>query len=156
MENSSLLLRSLDPVTERHLFEVAYNWRLKPKRHTQPDRMPLEDFAATDPTQVVLGLFNGELQAVYLARDVGNARCELHYTCQRHTPREYLVWAGGTIVNWLRGNGWREVGVWLIPRNRAYVRMAEDCGLSQCESAEFEIDGKMTQFDWYAARADTK
>ncbi len=145
-----LTVRALNPATEHHLFHVAYHWQPKHRRHTQPDRMTFEQFSATDSTQLVLGVFaDGELVAVYLAIDVGKATVELHYTCQRGTPREWLVACGSTVVNWLLQNGWREVGVWLIPRNRAYVAMAQDCGLQRNGSKEV----KGLTYDYYATVA---
>jgi hypothetical protein len=62
----NLLLRPLDPTTEQELFQLAYSWRSKPRRHAQPDRLPFDSFAASEPTQIVMGLFGGELQAVYM------------------------------------------------------------------------------------------
>lgn len=126
-----LQLRPLDPTTERELFELAYNWRNRPKRHTQPDRMPFEMFAADDPKQVVMGLFNGELQAVYVFCEGERGHFDCHFTSSRNAPREWVIAGAQRMVDWFKEHGVIELTAYIVARNRPLRAFVELLGFTQ-------------------------
>lgn len=75
-----LTLRLLDPATDLALYREAYNWRSQPKPHIQPDRMSFDTFASNNPRHLTIGLFNGEMQALYFLREVEPGVFEAHFT----------------------------------------------------------------------------
>lgn len=123
-----LTLRALDPDQDLELFKLAYSWRAKPKRHTQPDRMDFSDFAAPDPSQIVMGLFKGELVAVYLFREWEQGKYEAHFTSKRGTPRTHVLAGARRILTWFMDNGAVEVSCFVRPRNRAVRRFVTELG----------------------------
>ncbi len=74
-----LRLQLLDPTTDRHLFETAYGWR-KAKKHLSPPRIDFETFTDTDPTHLTVGLFNGDLLAIYFLQEWQPRHFEAHFT----------------------------------------------------------------------------
>lgn len=136
----TLELRALDPTTDLLLFETAYNWRRKRKTHIQPDRMSLEDFTSSDPAQIVFGLFNGSLQAVYLLKEYEPKKFEAHFSSDRQAPTEN-VWAGAkSIIDLMWQNGAQEIAAWIVPRNRPLRAFVEALGF-ELESMK-EFDGR--------------
>src|SRR6478672_8945876 len=88
---SKAFLRALDPQTEQDLFQEAFNWRKSPRR----DRVAFEVFAANDPRQIVMGLFDGEdFLAVYVFYQMSTDTWDCHFTSRRDAPKD-LVWAAG-------------------------------------------------------------
>lgn len=90
--------------------------------------MPFEDFVAPNPTQSVIGLFNGEFLAAYMVREYAPRYYDMHFTSKRRAPRQYLVAGGIQITNWLIENGAIEVSAIIMARNRALKEFLEDCG----------------------------
>ncbi len=128
----SLILRPIDPVTEQELFKTAYSWRSKTrKRHIQPDRLAFDDFASTDPTQIVMGLFNGELQAVYMFREWSPNYLEGHFTSSRNAPRKNVLVGARHVLEWLLANGAEEVSAFVRPRNTPIRRFVEEIGFKR-------------------------
>lgn len=121
-----LELRGLDPVADRPLFREAHAWR-KPKR-VSAEQISFDQFAKPDPSQVVMGLFNGEFLAAYMVKEYAPRYYDMHFTSKRQTPREYLVAGGIQITSWLIEHGAIEVSAIIISRNRALKRFLEDCG----------------------------
>jgi hypothetical protein len=76
-----LELRLLNPATDLHLYGQAYNWR-RPKRRILPGRMSFAEF--TDPNALAIGLFNGELLAVYFLHEVEPRVFQAHFTSRRN------------------------------------------------------------------------
>lgn len=126
METSQLTLRSLDPVADLPLFREAHAWR-KPKR-VSAEQISLDQFTKPDPTQAVMGLFNGEFLAAYMVKEYASACYDMHFTSKPEAPREYLVAGGIKITSWLIEHGAIEVSAVIISRNRALKRFLEDCG----------------------------
>lgn len=115
---SSYILRLLDPLTDQPLFAAAYNWRSAPKRHTQPDRLPFAVFADNNPAHLAIGLFNGELQAVYFMIEVEPSIYEAHFTSQRNVSREVLLEGAQQVADAVLSNGGSEIHAWVTPRNK--------------------------------------
>lgn len=125
-----LQLRALDPATDSELFQLAWGWRI-PKRHLSAQQMSYSAFADSDPTQVVLGLFNGELQAVYLVREWQPAYFETHFTSSKTAPRENVLAGAQRILKWLMDNGAQEVSAFVRPRNTPLCRFVEAIGFKR-------------------------
>src|SRR5712675_695648 len=120
-----LQLRLLDPAADRALFEQAYNWRERPKRHTQPTRMPLEVFAASDPLQIAIGLFNSELIAVYFLHEVAPTVFEAHFTSRKGTGTRGTLNGAREVITQFLANGATEIVAWIVPRNRPLRQFVE-------------------------------
>lgn len=122
---SRIYLRALNPQTEQHLFRDSYLWRNKPKKN----RLPFDEFAKDDPSQIALGLFNGELQAVYFFHEIAPNQLQAHFTSSRKADR-CLVLAGAiTLVKWFEQNDLQMVA-YIRKRNRPLRRFVEDAGLA--------------------------
>jgi hypothetical protein len=117
-------LRSLDPKTEQHLFQTAYFWRNKPKKN----RLSFEDFAKDDPSQITLGLFNGELQAVYFFHEIAPNVMQAHFTSSRKTDKSLVLAGARTLVQWFEQNDLQMVA-YIHKRNTVLRRFVEDVGL---------------------------
>lgn len=113
---SNYELRLLDPATEQHLFAESYNWRA-PKSHVQPDRMAFEDFAAINDTQITIGLFNGELQAVYFLQEVEPSVYQAHFTTRRGLSREIALQGARETAKLLLENGASQIDAWVTIRS---------------------------------------
>ena len=146
-------LRPLDPEEDIELFRVAYNWRSTPKRHTQPTRMPFETFSANNPTQLVIGLFNGELQAVYAIVEWEPRRFEVHFTSAKSAPKEPVRLGAQQVLNFMLENGAKEVVAFVVSRNRPLRRFVESIGFRSearvafLTCAEIANESNMTQRD---------
>jgi hypothetical protein len=119
----TLLMRSLNPQTEQELFRQAYEWRQSPRRH----RISFEDFAADSPSQITLGLFNGELQAVYFFHQTGPTEFQAHFTSRRGADRSLVLAGAITLVKWFQENN-LEMVVYIDKRNKPLCRFAEEAG----------------------------
>ena len=102
---NSLTLRPLDPIDDLELYREAYDWRPKPKRHTSAPQLPFESFTEINPTHLTIGLFNGELLAVYFLREWEPTKYEAHFTSRRGAPRETLLLGAKAILNLMLDNG---------------------------------------------------
>lgn len=147
---NSYLLRLLDPAVDLDLYSLAYAWRSSPKRHTQPDRMSFEDF--TDPNALAIGLFNGELQAVYFLHETEPGDFQFHLTSRRGFSRSVLLEAGCLILTQILENGATKIHAWIIPRNRPLRLLALESGFQKVESREFDVRGRRTVFDLYVLK----
>lgn len=134
--DDSYRLQLLDPATDLDCYRQAYSWRLA-KRHVQPDRMPFETFASEHPAHVTLGLFNGELQAVYFLCEVEPAVYEVHFTSQRGVLRETLLDAARQVARLFLTNGAVELRAWIMPRNRALCQFLLDLGFVSAGYKDF-------------------
>ena len=137
-------LRPLDPESDLELFRVAYNWRT-PKKHTQPGRMTFEAFSATDPTQLVVGLFNGELQAVYAIVEWEPRRFEVHFTSAKSAPKEPVRLGAQQVLNFMLENGAEEVVAFVVSRNRPLRKFVESIGFKKDALIEFSTCAEMAQ-----------
>ena len=113
-----LRLQLLDPVSDLELFQQAYSWRVRPKPHVQPDRMSFADFSAGAPTDIAIGLFNGDFQALYFLHEVQPAIYQAHFTARPKTSRELLLWGAALIIREFFTNGAKEIHAWVTPRNK--------------------------------------
>ena len=125
-----LELRSLDHQTDLDLFRESYSWRPAYRSRLQPDRAPFETFIADDPKQIVVGLFNGDLQAVYVTYEFEPGKFETHYTSHRKAPRENVLWGAQQILNIMLSNGAEEVLAYVSPQNKPLCRFVQDIGFS--------------------------
>lgn len=112
-------LRLLDPVDDADLFREAYSWRPKPKAHAQPDRMPFEEFAADHDDQITVGLFNGELRAVYFLHETEPGNFQAHFTSQRNVSRDALLAGAAQVARDFFAAGAKEIHAWVTKRNTA-------------------------------------
>ena len=133
-----LELRLLDPTTDLDLFREAYNWRPRAKKHAQPDRGTFESFVSDDPRQIVVGVSNGQLLAVFLLCEWKEKHFEAHFTSRRGTPREILIEGGQMIRDAFFENGAQELCAWVTKRNTALKGYLEALGFSPGEEKEFQ------------------
>lgn len=122
----SLVLRALNPQTEGDLFRESYNWRNRPRKN----RLSFEDFAADDPNQIVLGLFDGELQAVYFFHQIGPNQFQSHFTSKRTADKAVVLAGARQLVDWFRENN-LEMVAYIAERNRPLQRFVEAAGLQK-------------------------
>lgn len=127
-------IRLLDPSADLDLYHEAYDWR-RPKRHVQPDRMSFADFIA--PDGIAIGLFNGELQAVYFLHETEAGCFQCHFTSRRKVPRILLLAAARQVTRDFFSAGARELHAWVIPRNRALRSFLESLGFICVEEKQF-------------------
>lgn len=112
---SELELRLLDSTTDLALYREAYNWR-DGHRRVLPDRMPFESF--TDPDALAVGLFNGELQAVYFLHEVEPCVFQAHFTSRRGMDWDTLLAGAAEVAYQVLANGAEEIHAWVTPRNK--------------------------------------
>lgn len=127
---SKFLLRALNPQTEIDLYQQAYNWR-----NSKRDRMKFEDFAADTPNQIVLGLFNGELQAAYLLHEVEPNVYQCHFTSRRDAPKDAVLSAAKWIVDYFVASGLRLIAL-VEPRCVPLRHFSEAIGLAEVGQKE--------------------
>jgi len=164
MSTNNLTLRLLDPTTDLDLYRQAFAWR-KPKAHISGPQMAFEAFSADKPTRLTIGLFNGELQAVYFLREFEPKCYESHFTSRKGVSREVLVWGAKRIIELLLENGAAEICALILAGNRPLRRFVVDIGMTQesqilftCvktlqESNIFSPRNQREMFIKYAARA---
>lgn len=134
-----LTLRALNPQTEGDLFQEAYRWRKSPRR----DRVAFEVFAADDPRQIVMGLFDGEsFLAVYVFYQISPSEFDCHFTSRRDAPKEAVLAAGKWLVEFFVRNN-LHLTTHVAARNGPLRRWVESVGLI-CATAE-NTCCKMTQ-----------
>jgi hypothetical protein len=134
---SDLELKLLDPLTDLDLFREAYNWRTRPKKHVQPDRMPFEVFSSADPSHIAVGAFNGEFLAVFFFHEFEPGCFEAHFTSKRGVSRETLLTAARETMSCFFENGARELTAWIVERNRPLRSFVESLGFAQQEGVSF-------------------
>lgn len=117
-------LRLLDPASDLPLFEEAYEWRSRLKKHAQPDRMSFETF--TDPAALAIGLFNGEFCAVYWLWETEPKCFEAHFTSKRGTPRSLLLTGAGEVIENILAHSGTEIHAWVTTRNGALRHFLKD------------------------------
>lgn len=139
---NSYCLRLLDLAEDAPLFHQAYEWRNKPKSHAQPDRMSFEDFIA--PDGITIGLFNGELQAVYFLHETEPGNFQCHFTSQRQVAREALLAAARQVAEDFFAAGAVELHAWVTPRNRPLRSFLESIGFTCVEMKHFTCTGPTT------------
>jgi hypothetical protein len=128
-------LRLLDLDTDLDLFREAYQWRDKPRSHAQPDRMSFADFTA--PDGIAVGLFNGELCAVYFLHETEPAKFQCHFTSRRKVSRIPLLTAARQIAHDFFAAGAVELHAWVTPRNRPLRSFLEAVGFYETGSQLF-------------------
>lgn len=155
-----MMLRALDPQTDIDLFREAYGWRSARPSPLRPDRMSFEDFSADNPRQVVVGLFHGKLQAVYLIQETAPAIYDTHFTSNRTAPKENVLAGARLLLTWLLENGAEEVVAYVSERNKPLGRFVEAVGFTPVGVSEYPCAGHsdtvdspvMVKFIRYAAK----
>ena len=123
----SLYLRPLDVVDDANLFRESYNWRPK-HRKTQPNPMSLEQFMSNDPSQLTIGLFNGDFLAVYVLQEVEPAKFQVHFTSSRKADPEDVIAGARQVLAFMLENGGKEVWAYIVARNDPVRRFVESVG----------------------------
>ena len=136
--STKFTLRLLEPSTDLDLYREAYSWR-KSKRRIQPDRLPFEEFAAESDTQLTVGLFNGELQAVYFLHEteVGDFQC--HFSTRRGLSRDVALEGARHTARLLLTHGARQLHAWVTQRNRPLCSFLESLGFTETETRQFPL-----------------
>lgn len=122
-----LELRILNPETELDLFQEAFAWRSAPKKHLRINRMSFEQFSGSYDNQVVFGLFNDQLWAVYMFIETAPKVVESHFTSRRDAPTEDVFAGAKTLLKWFEAEG-SQVTACIVERNRPLRRFAEALG----------------------------
>lgn len=120
-----LTLRALSPRVDANLFHEAFSWRESPRRQ----RMSFEDFAADDPSQIVMGLFGDDLLAVYLFCQVSPDTYDCHFTARRDAPKDAVLAAGRWLVQWFVENN-LHLKAFVGARNKPLRQFVERCGFT--------------------------
>lgn len=128
-------LRLLELPADLDHYRDAYNWRADSHRRVLPDRMSLEDFTAGDG--IAIGLFNGELRAVYFLHETEPGNFQAHFTSQRNIPRETLLAAASQVAHDFFAAGAVEIHAWVTERNTALRHFLTQLGFSCVENAQF-------------------
>lgn len=134
---SEYSLRLLEPTEDAELFRLAYEWRTRPKSHVQPDRMPFEEFAAEKDDQIAIGLFNGELRAVYFLHETEPTKYQCHFTSERGTRVPTLVAAARQVAADFFAAGATELHAWVTKRNTALRSFLSQSGFTYDSECEF-------------------
>jgi len=139
-----LQLRLLEPETDLDLFRLAFSWRT-PKKHLSGPQMSFEAFSETNPTHLTIGLFNGELLAVYFLREYDPARYEAHFTSKKGVPRDVLLQGARAVINLLLDNGAAEICALVLAANCPLRRFATDLGMKRECVIKFSSCAEMIQ-----------
>lgn len=131
-----LELRLLDPQTDIDLYREAYDWR-RSKTHVQPDRMPFETFAANDPNQIAIGLFNGQFLALYFLHETEPKKFQCHFTSRRNVSKEVLLTGAKEVVRNFLENGATELEAWVTVRNKPLKSFLVALGFQASETKMF-------------------
>ncbi len=129
-------LRLLDPVSDLDLYHEAFSWR-QPKRHLSLPRIDWDDFTANNPTNLTIGLFNGELQALYFFQEYYPRHFEAHFTTRKGVPRETVLQGGKEVLDLILSNGGEQVDALILPVNRPLRRFVTQLGFTQVGHCEF-------------------
>jgi hypothetical protein len=146
-----LRLQLLQPETDLELFKTSWGWRT-PKGHISAEQMPFETYSATNATHLTVGLFNGELIAVYFFVEWAPLRYEGHFTSKRGVPRETLLVGARAILNGLLSNGALEVSALIRPANKPLRQFVTDLGMVKVGCVEFTCIEDIQQCIFYAPR----
>lgn len=130
-------LRLLNPLEDIDLFRQAYSWRNRPKKHVQPDRMSFEDFSSDDPRHLAIGLFNGQLLAVYFLHETEPGNFQAHFTSQRGVPYSPLMEGAREVAKTILQNGGKKIHAWITPRNTALRKFLEGLDFTPAETKSF-------------------
>lgn len=130
-------LRLLNPLEDGDLYRVAYSWREKAKKHVQPDRMSLEEFSSDNPCHLTIGLFNGELLAVYFLHETEPSIYQAHFTSRRDVPYQTLLEGARKVAEQVLTNGGTEIHAWITPRNKPLRQFLEALGFTPTETKSF-------------------
>lgn len=131
-----LELRLLDPKTDLALYREAYDWRGS-KAHVQPDRMSFETFAANDPNQIAIGLFNGQFLALYFLHETEPKKFQCHFTSRRKVSKEVLLTGAKEVARNFFENGATELEAWVTVRNKPLRSFLEALGFEAGETKLF-------------------
>ena len=138
---SDYFLRLLDPTDDAHLFRLAYGWRERPKRHVQPDRMPFEEFAANRDDQIAVGLFNGELRAVYFLHETEPGNYQAHLTSERGVSRETLLDGAEQVIADFFSAGAAQIHAFVTERNTPLRVFLTQLGFIEDSVSQFPCNG---------------
>jgi hypothetical protein len=130
-------LRLLSPREDIDLYREAYLWRERPKKHVQPDRMSFEGFSSEDPRHIAIGLFNGQLLAVYFLHETEPGNFQAHFTSQRNVPYFPLLEGARKVTKAILENGGSEIHAWITPRNRVLKKFLETLQFAPVETKSF-------------------
>jgi hypothetical protein len=133
VENS---LRLLEPEKDLDLYRQAFEWR-KPKKHLSPPRIDWEDFTANSPTNLTIGLFNGELQALYFFQEYYPRHFEAHFTTRKGVSRETVLQGGKQVLDLILSNGGEQVDALVLTINRPLRCFVTQLGFTQVGHCEF-------------------
>lgn len=134
---SDYVLRLLEPTADAKLFRLAYNWRQRPKSHVQPDRMPFEEFAADRDDQIAIGLFNGELRAVYFLHETEPGNYQAHFTSQRQVPRGSLLAGAEQVIDDFFRAGAIQIHAFVTERNTPLKVFLTQLGFTEAGTQQF-------------------
>ena len=129
-------LRLLEPETDLELFREAYNWRT-PKRHLSAPQLPFSQFSETNPTHLTIGLFNGELLAVYFLQEWEPTKYEAHFTSRKGVAREDLLQGAQAVLDLVLTHGGTEVSALILPANRPLRQFVTDLGMKRVNFSLF-------------------
>src|ERR1043165_8080939 len=127
-------LRLLDPVVDLDLYREAYSWRAEPRRRVLPDRMSFADFTA--PDGIAVGLFNGDLQAVFFLHEIEPRDFQCHFSARRKVLRETLLAGAAQVACDFFAAGAEQLHAWVTPRS-PLRRFLTDLGFARDASKEF-------------------
>jgi hypothetical protein len=103
--------------------------------------MSFSDFAADDPSQIVMGLFRGEaFIAVFMFHQVSVDTFGAHFTAPRNAPKDAVLAAGRWLVNWFLSNH-LHLQAFVSERNKPLRRWVEAVGLTQQTTGQNDTDG---------------
>ena len=128
-----LIIRALDPDVDWIHFRDAYNWRTQKRLARMPEGVvSFEDFSNPLPNEAALGMFNGQLEALFLIQDRGMGLFEVHFTNRQGLEKDLLAAGALTVKNRLFEQGAREIYGWLREKharpNHPIRRFAESIG----------------------------
>ncbi len=131
-----LRLQLLDPLADLDLYREAYNFR-EPKKHLSAPRIDFETFTDTNPAHLTVGLFNGELQAVYFFVEVTPRHFDAHFTSRKGVAREVVLEGGRQVLDLILTHGGEEVSALIRPVNRPLRQFVTQLGMVEVEHVSF-------------------
>lgn len=151
---SQLSIRRLDPDADWELYREAYEWRDQKRAASDlPTEfyIPFDVLTNPQPNEVLMGMFNGKLQAAFLLQDRGRNVVEAHFTTMPGIKQEDLVAGTLTIKNKLFEYGTREIYGWLREKHarlrHPVRRFAETVGFFP--TGENMVFGEPPHFHWW-------
>ena len=130
-------LRLLNPLEDGDLYREAYSWRER-KKHVQPDRMSLKEFTSDDPRHLTIGLFNGQLLAVYFLHETEPGNFQAHFTSRRDVSYFTLLEGARKVTRAILTNGGSQIHAWITPRNKPLRRFLEALRFHPVETMSFQ------------------